>query len=350
MLYLPDLADEPQKGVPGVTSTVSRTEIPALDAIRAYTQAENASAFLTLNSGTATFTSPGVQGAVAYRRAGNYLVQFGGVFAPPEDYDRLLTAFLDHARSLDCKVVSVQLQRHDAEIYAKHGFTVNQIGASWAVSLPDFTLRGSRFMQLRNKISRAFRNGLAVEEVTAEHYQGSITEIDRAWLGSKGEGAHQLEFLVGEIGGDGQPHRRLFVGSIEDKPVGYISYSPVYGTRHGWMHDLSRRIPETSPGLMEAINSVAIDTFRAEGVPWLHFGFTPFTGLDSTQEIPGHNLGYQWLMHALFAQGGDLYPAQSQLAYKQKWAPSLVIPEYIGFPDRASLHAFAHVFRACGAF
>ncbi|MGQ0838285.1 phosphatidylglycerol lysyltransferase domain-containing protein [Actinokineospora sp.] len=333
-----------------MTTTVSRTEIPALDAIREFTQAENASAFLALNARTETFTSPVAQGAIAYRRAGGYLVQLGGAFAPAGDYERLLDAFLDHAKEQGLRVVAGQLQRHDAEVYARHGFVVNQIGASWAVSLPEFSLRGTRFMQLRNKISRAFRNGLVVREVAAADYADAIADIDRQWLGSKGEDAHKLEFLVGEIGGEGQPYRRLFLGTIEGAPVGYISYSPVYGTRHGWMHDLSRRIPHESPGLMEAINSTAIEVFRGEGVPWLHFGFTPFTGLDSAQEIPGHSLGFQWLMHALFAQGADLYPAQSQLAYKQKWAPNLVIPEYIAFQDRASLAGFAHIFRACGAF
>jgi lysylphosphatidylglycerol synthetase-like protein (DUF2156 family) len=321
-----------------------------LDAISSYTQAENASAFLTLNQGTDAFTSPDVPGVIAYRKAGNYLVQLGGAFAPPESYEQLLEAYLAYAREHGYSLVGVQLQRADAEIYARHGFTINQIGASWAVSLPEFSLRGSKFMQLRNKISRAFRNGLEVREVSAEDWTEAIAIIDKAWLNSKGEDAHELEFLVGQVGGEVQSHRRLFLGQIEDEPVGYISYSPVYGQRAGWMHDLSRRIPDGSPGLMEAINSTAIEVFRGEGVGWLHFGFTPFTGLDAAGELPGHSLGFQWLMHALFAQGADLYPAQTQLAYKQKWAPTLSIPEYIAFQGRASLAAFAHVFRACGAF
>lgn len=325
------------------------TENPVLAAIRKHTESENPSSFLTLNSGNSTFTVPGADGVIVYRRTGRHVVQFGGPFAAPGDYDLLADSFLEHVRGQDLRLVGVQLQRHDAERYRRRGFTVNQVGASWAVQLADFTLRGTRFMQLRNKISRAHRNGLEIREVPAKDWADGIRLIDSAWLSSKG-GASQLEFLVGQVGGEVQPLRRLFVGTINGAPVAYISYSPVYGSRAGWMHDLSRRIPEGSPGLMEAINAHAIEVFRNEGVAWLHFGFTPFTGLDAGHEIEGHSPAFQWLMHALWAEGAALYPAQTQLAYKQKWAPDLVIPEYVAFDGQASLASFAHIFRACGAF
>ncbi|MFE2099615.1 MULTISPECIES: DUF2156 domain-containing protein [unclassified Streptomyces] len=332
------------------TTTETSTDTQILAAIRAHTASENPSSFLTLNSGNSVFTVPDADGVVVYRRTGRHAVQFGGPFAAEQDYGTLLEAFRKHVRDEGLSLVGVQLQRADAERYAGLGFTVNQVGASWAVSLPEFTLRGTKFMQLRNKISRAHRNGLQIQEVDAAGVQDAITAIDQAWLGSKG-GAQQLEFLVGQIGGPAQAHRRLFTGTIDGAPVAYISYSPVYGSRAGWMHDLSRRVPEGSPGLMEAINAHAIEVFRAEGVEWLHFGFTPFTGLDASHELDGHSPAFQWLMHALWAEGAALYPAQTQLSYKQKWAPDVLIPEYVAFDGpQASLPGFAHIFRACNAF
>ncbi|MET8615138.1 MULTISPECIES: DUF2156 domain-containing protein [Streptomyces] len=332
------------------TTTETGTDSRILDAIRTHTTSENPSSFLALNSGNSVFTVPGADGVVVYRRTGRWAVQFGGPFAAEQDYDTLLDAFRSYVRDEGLSLVGVQLQRTDAERYAERGCVVNQVGASWAVSLAEFTLRGTRFMQLRNKISRALRNGLQIQEVDAADVADAIAVIDKAWLGSKG-GAQQLEFLVGQIGGPAQAHRRLFAGTIDGEPVAYISYSPVYGSRAGWMHDLSRRIPSGSPGLMEAINAHAIEVFRAEGVEWLHFGFTPFTGLDAAHELDGHSPAFQWLMHALWAEGAALYPAQTQLSYKQKWAPDLLIPEYVAFDGpQASLPGFAHIFRACKAF
>jgi lysylphosphatidylglycerol synthetase-like protein (DUF2156 family) len=321
-----------------------------LEAIRNYADADNPCAFLALNSGNSYFTLDDRPGVIVYRQAGRYLVQLGGPFAPAGSYGDLLRAFLKFAGDQGRSVVSIQLQRRDAETYAQQGFTVNQVGASYAVDLSTFSLRGTRFMQLRNKISRAFRAGLRVVEADAEEWSGPMQGLDRIWLHGKGEHARQLEYLVGEYGGEMQQHRRLFVGLIDDQLVGYISYSPVFGSRAGWMHDLSRRLPDGLPGVMEAINKTAIEKFQAEGIGYLHFGFTPFTTLDDAFEVPGYSLGFNQFMRLLWQFGEAVYPARTQLAYKEKWGQSVVLPEYVAFQGRASVAAFAHVFRASNAF
>ncbi len=320
-----------------------------LDSIREYTHAENPSAFLSVSSGNSYFTEPGLPGVIVYRETGVFLVQFGGPFTAADSSAALLEAFRAFATGQNRRVVAIQLQRSDAELYAKQGFTVNQVGASYAIELDQFTLSGTRFMQLRNKIVRAHKAGLVVVEVDLADWSDTMRDLDAVWLQGKGEHAKQLEFLVGEYGGDMQAHRRLFVGTIDGELAGYISYSPVYGARAGWMHDLSRRIPGKLPGIMEAINKTAIDIFMAEGVAWLHFGFTPFTGLDLAQEVPSYSPGFNHLMQLLWEYGEAVYPAKTQLAYKQKWTQHLVLPEYVAFDGGADIAGFVHVFRASGA-
>jgi lysylphosphatidylglycerol synthetase-like protein (DUF2156 family) len=331
-----------------MTGTMTMAEL-ALHAIQDYSAADNPSSFLAVSDGNSYFTLPGRPGVIVYRPAGRYLVQFGGPFAPDESYVDLLTAFIEFAAGQGREVVAVQLQERDARVYATHGFTVNQIGASYVVDLDTFTLAGTRFMQLRNKISRALRNGLTIIEADYGEWQNAIREVDRLWLPLKGEGAHQLEYLVGQCGGDMQRHRRLFIGLIDGQLAGYLLYSPVYGTRPGWMHDLSRRRPDLSPGLMEAINKKAIDTFQAEKVKWLHFGFTPFTNMTKEREVEGASPAFAWFMRFLWEHGSGVYPAATQLAYKDKWNYSVVTTEYAGFYGKASINAFVHIFRAAGA-
>ncbi|MPZ82116.1 MAG: DUF2156 domain-containing protein [Actinophytocola sp.] len=309
--------------------------------------ADNPSAFLALSSGNAFFTAPGLDGVVAYRRSGRYLVVFGAPFGP--DPAALLRAFTAHARSLRCRVVAIQAQESDVDTYVDEGYTVNQVGASYAVSLDAFTLRGSRFVRLRNKISRATRGGLVVAEVGQPSWHSRMVALDEEWLRGKGKHAKPLEFLVGEYGGPMQECRRLFAGTIDGELAGYISYSPAYGTRPGWLHDLSRRRPTVPPGVMEAINAAAISCFRSEGTPWLHFGFTPFTGLTGAHEHPSHSPWFRWLVGQLGRRGAAVYPAATQLAYKRKWAPHAVLPEYVAFSNGASLNGFLQIFRAANA-
>lgn len=321
----------------------------ALDAIARYSDTGNPSAFLAVNAGNEYFHRAGRPGVIVYRTTGRYLVQFGGPFAPRHERRALQAAFVEHAAAQERTVVAVQLQGADADPFVDLGFSVNQMGASYAVDLERFTLYGTRFMQLRNKIAKALRSGLIISEVDYEHWADAVRELDAAWLTTKGDGVKPLEYLVGETGGRFQSLRRLFVAERDGRLIGYISYSPVYGPQAGWMHDLSRRQPDAGPGVMEAVNKFAIDRFRTEGVRWLHFGFTPFTSLHAPA-FPGHSKGFGWFMRYLWERGEHIYPARTQLAYKEKWAPDLILPEYIAFQGgRASLPGLVHVFRACNA-
>jgi lysylphosphatidylglycerol synthetase-like protein (DUF2156 family) len=330
-----------------MTEALTRSEI-ALDAIQRYPDADNPSSFLALNEGNSYLHLPDAPGVIVYRSTGRYLVQFGGPFAPAEARPRLLRAFIDMAAAQDREIVAIQLQRPDTTEYLAEGFTVNQVGASYALRLDTFSLQGTAFMQLRNKIARAMRSGLTISEQPLEPWHAAMTELDAGWLGAKGS-AKQLEFLVGQYGGQYQHLRRLFVGVHDRRLIGYISYSPVYGSRPGWMHDLSRRQPDSPPGVMEAINKAAIEQFRAEGAEWLHFGFTPYSALSAAAELPGYSRAFRWLMGEIWANGAHIYPSQTQYAYKQKWKQDVILPEYIAFLRGASVPALVHVFRACNA-
>ncbi|MFD7335660.1 bifunctional lysylphosphatidylglycerol flippase/synthetase MprF [Streptomyces violascens] len=307
--------------------------------------ADNPSAFLAMNTGNEYFTVPGSAGVIACRRAGKYLMQFGGVFAPEHAREELLRGFLDFARARRSTVAAVQLQSEDVALYVRCGFTVNQVGASYSLHLPEFGLKGSRFVKLRNKVSRARRSGLEVAEVPYEHIAEDVRSIDRQWLRGKGRHVKEIEFLVGQLGGPGQVHRRLFAGRIDGELVAYISYAPAFGKRAGLLHDLSRRLPGTAPGVLEAINLTAVEAFRAEGAEWLHLGFTPFTGLAPEREAPSASRPTAWFLRQLAAHGEKVYPAASQLAYKEKWAPHLVLPEYLAFQGRARAGAVWQLLR-----
>ncbi|MGV9674160.1 bifunctional lysylphosphatidylglycerol flippase/synthetase MprF [Nocardia sp. NPDC003482] len=314
----------------------------AVEVLRAH--GDNPSAFLALNRDKERFTVPGIDGFVAYRRVGRYRVQFGGPFAAPPDRERLLAAFLADTRAARRRAMAVQVGADDAELYAAQGFSVNQLGASYALELRDWSLSGKRFVRLRNKISRARRAGLRVEEVDATTYAAALAAIDERWLA--GKGAKPLTFTVGEIGGPAQAWRRLFLGLIDDEPIGYISYAPAYGSRPGWLHDLSRRVPQAPPGVMEAINLTAVERFRESGSPWLHFGFTPFTGLAEEFRTTSASGPATALLRAVQDRGGLLYPAHSQLDYKLKWFPSVTIPEYVAFRGRIAPGAVLGFLRA----
>lgn len=308
--------------------------------------ADNPSAFLALNQGNEFFSCPDIDGFVCYRRHGRRWLQFGGPFTAEENRKELQSRFLERAHDNRLRVIGVQLQRNDAELLADFGCVVNQVGASYAVDLTDFSLQGKYFLKLRNKISRATRAGLEIFEVDAGEYTDSIADIDARWLRGKGRFEKELAFLIGEVGGPWQPHRKLFIGKIAGTPVGYVSYAPVYGSRAGWLHDLSRRVPDSPPGVVEAINIHAITQFRESGTAWLHFGFTPFTSMDDSHQLPAASRVGARLVRLIADHGEFLYPARTQLEYKYKWRPTAVMPEYFAFDGGISPRSLWSVLRA----
>jgi lysylphosphatidylglycerol synthetase-like protein (DUF2156 family) len=313
--------------------------------------AENPSAFLALNSEMCHFTVAGVDGVIAYQLAGRRtIVQLGGVFADPAAQAALLAAFLDFARLQRRKVVAVQLMRGDADLYAAHGFTVNQFGADYAREASGFSLTGKKHMRLRNKVSRARRAGVSVVEAGIDRVGPRLDEVDRVWLRSKGRHVKELKLMVGERGGPAQPLRRLFVAMNEaGTTLAYVSFSPVYGTQSGWLHDLSRRRPDAPPGVLELIVVTAVKVFQAEGMSYLHFGFTPFTNLSPEHEVAGASRVTARILQLLAKHGSAVYPAADQLAYKEKWGLDLVQPEYIAFQGGISLRSLANLLRVTNA-
>ncbi|MCX4595924.1 DUF2156 domain-containing protein [Streptomyces sp. NBC_01549] len=303
----------------------------------------HSSAFLAMNSGNHRFRRDGVDGFVPYREAGRrHLFQLGGPVCAVRDQPSLLTALLARAGSERRRVAAVQLSRQQAELHAGHGFVVNQFGASFSIALDGYSLGGQRMVKVRNMVNRARRERVSVAEVPAGERDGedvtaALDAVDAAWLRAKGRHVKELEFLIGERGGPGAPHRRLFTAVHEGRTVGYVSYSPVFGQHAGWLYDLTRRLPDAPPGTVELLFATALRQFQDEGCGWLHLGFTPFVQLGSDTAAPGPTSTFlHRCVEVLAAKGRAIYPAAAQESFKLKWRPQLIEPEYLAFQGRVS--------------
>ena len=225
----------------------------------------------------------------------------------------------------------VQLREAQVPLFRDRGFTLNQLGSSFSLTLGGFSMRGTRKLQLRNKISRARRAGLRVAELGVDWPRDeavfeALRQVSQAWLGAKKR--KELDFMIGEIGTPQDTLRRIFVALDDrDRVQAFITYVPAWGARPGYLHDLSRRLPTAPPGALDLCNSQAMEKMTLEGVPYLHFGFTPF--IVDEEEPPGANRLGAWLVRMLFRHGSALYPAATQMQYKLKWTPDIVEREYL---------------------
>ncbi|NKY84042.1 bifunctional lysylphosphatidylglycerol flippase/synthetase MprF [Nocardia veterana] len=291
--------------------------------------ADHPSGFIACNDGTDHYSTPDVPGVVAYRRRGRSVLIFGGPFAPRHARADLLAAFARDVVGRRHTVV-VQVRPEDVEFFVRQGFSVNQFGCSYSIELAAFTSRGKPLAKVRQNISRAKREGTTVTEIAPGEREDELDAIDAEWLRAKGRHVKKLDFMVGQRGGRGARSRRLFIAERDGRITGYVSYSPAFGTRPGWLYDLTRRTPDASVGTIELVNFQALQQFTAEGARWLHLGLTPFAGLGA-DDHPGANGLVRWMVRTLSERGSFVYPAKTQQAFKLKWAPHIVEPEYLAF-------------------
>ena len=292
---------------------------------------DHPSGFLALSPRNRRFVVSGVPGFIAYRGSGMHLIALGGVHAPRESRAELLDGFLALARRRFRRVLAVQVRADQVNLFREHGFIVNQLGSTYGVRLPGFTCAGTRRMKVRQKVKQARTAGLRVLEVGVEMPADEETferlgVVSTKWLRAKRK--KELDFMVGELGQAGDPRRRIFaVVDSTEVMQGFITYVPSWGERPGYLHDLTRRLPDCPVGTMELCNAVAIERLASGGAEYLHFGFTPFAV--GAEEGTGSSRILAWFVRQLWQRGSLIYPAQSQVAYKHKWAPEYIEPEFV---------------------
>lgn len=82
----------------------------------------------------------------------------------------------------------------------------------------------------------------------------------------------------------------------------------------------------------------------------LNFGFTPLTSLAREHELPrASHPGTAWVFRKLAQHGSAIYPAADQLQYKLKWAPDVLLPEYVAFERGATAGSLWQFLRMTGA-
>jgi len=171
----------------------------------------NSNSYVLLEGPKSYFTSPGVDGFIAYQVSGGIALIAGDPVCAPEEADRLIN---DFTRAMMRPVGAYQVSPAMLAAFRREGFADVQIGKEAVFDLSRFTLAGGKMELVRAATNKARREGVVVTEhhpfgPDAETINDELRQISDTWL--KCRGNHEMGFVLGSLGLEQPSAKRYFI-------------------------------------------------------------------------------------------------------------------------------------------
>ena len=292
----------------------------------------SSSSYVLLEGPKSYFTSPGVDGFLAYQVSGGVALVAGDPVCAPHHARQLIHAF---TTAMMKPVGAYQVSPLMLDAFRKEGFADVQIGKEAIFDLNHFTLAGGKMELVRAATNKARREGLVVSEHDpfangAELINDELREISAAWL--KCKGSQELGFVLGSLGLDHPSAKRYFIARAETGRIeGFVVCEPIYG-RSGYYLDVTRRRLDAVRGTMELLTAEILRLLREEGCEMASMGLAPLALLDDPDLLDHPVLAR--LMRFVYERVNINYDFKLLYRYKAKYHPHTWEPRYFCFNQR----------------
>jgi phosphatidylglycerol lysyltransferase len=294
----------------------------------------NSNSYVLLEGPKSYFTSPGVDGFVAYQISAGIALIAGDPVCAPGDARRLIH---DFSSAVMKPVGAYQVSPAMLEAFRQEGFADVQIGKEAVFALDQFTLCGGKMELVRAATNKAKRAGVVVSEHhpfahDAAPINAQLREISQEWLKEKGN--RELGFVLGALGLERPSAKRYFIARSENgagRIEGFIVCEPIYG-RSGYYLDVTRRRPDAIRGTMELLTAEILRRLREEGYEMASMGVAPLALLDDP-DLADHPLLTR-AMRFVYQRVNSNYDFKRLYRYKAKYHPHAWEPRYFCFNQR----------------
>src|SRR6185503_565183 len=294
----------------------------------------SSSSYVLLEGPKSYFTSPGVDGFLAYQVSGGVALIAGDPVCAPNQARQLIHAF---TIAIMKPVGAYQVSPLMLDAFREEGFADVQIGKEAIFDLNRFTLAGGKMELVRAATNKARREGIIITEHhpfanDAEVINDELREISAAWL--KCKGSQELGFVLGSLGLDHPSAKRYFIARADKgtgRIEGFIVCEPIYG-RDGYYLDVTRRRHDAVRGTMEILTAEILRLLREEGCEMASMGLAPLALLDDPDLLDHPVLAR--LMRFVYERVNINYDFKLLYRYKAKYHPHTWEPRYFCFNQR----------------
>lgn len=301
---------------PGVTTFPSDEDLTrAAEIIRKQPAADAA---LALMGDKSLLFSPSGNAFIMYAKQGRSWVALSDPVGAQQEWPELIWRFIEMADTHGGRAAFYKTRPQTLSLYLDAGLRAYKLGEEAYVSLPEFSLKGSRRANLRHGVTRGEREGLSFEIVPAADVHTVLNElraISDEWL--RNQNAREKGFSL---------------GAFEDR---YVSSQPVAVVRREGIIlafatlmcpevlrieasvDLMRYRADVPPGTMDFLFGKVILHFQAEGYQRFGLGMAPMSGMVEHQLAPRwHRFG-----RMMFRHGARFYNFRGLRNFKDKFEP-----------------------------
>ncbi|GAB3629079.1 transmembrane protein [Pandoraea terrae] len=277
-----------------------------------------ADACLALMGDKALLFSPSGNAFIMYAKRGRSWVSLSDPVGAQKEWPELIWRFIELADAHGGRAAFYKARPNALPLYIDAGLRAYKLGEEAYVTLPDFSLQGSRRANLRHGVSRAEREGLQFEIVEPDEMAPFLPELRRiseAWLAK--HHAREKGFSLGAFDEAYVQRQPVALVRRASRIVAFATLMCPEVQRIEASIDLMRQTPDAPPGTMDFMFAQLMLHFKALGYQRFGLGMAPMSGMVTHQLAPR----WQRFGRMMFAYGGRFYNFRGLRSFKDKFDP-----------------------------
>ncbi len=293
--------------------------------------------FSTLQSGMHYYDVPGM-GFIAYMQKWGLRAVLSDPVCDPKDRETLLREFLKSYKN----IAFAQISQDIADLlHEKFGYYATQFGVEINVDLQKWDLKGKKKQVLRTSVNHAKKEGVVIEEKCTNDGCRQLTD---EWLKTRKVKNREIVFLIRPMDMEYQEGTRKFYAYLDGELIGFIFFDPVYSDDkiNGYVPNISRFSNKFKPGIFYPLMIHAMETFKQEGVKYLHLGLCPVVVDD--QDMPCESGILKKIIRLLYEYGNWIFSFKGLYFTKSRF-DGTDIKTFCAHKEKLPVRSFLTLFR-----
>jgi lysylphosphatidylglycerol synthetase-like protein (DUF2156 family) len=290
------------------------------------------------------------RGFLAYRTVGRTALVLADPIAPNEIRADLIGRFVREKGDVGFWCAS----RPTAEIVARMGFFVNEMGPENRIDLDGYDFSGRSKRALRLSINRAAKLGHVTRECSFKDLDAvQVQAVSDAWRQQRTVRTREVSFLNRPmVFEDELDVRKFFTFDADGRIIAFSSFDPVYegGRTVGYCNQIKRHLPGADSLVANAMTCHVIMKFQEEGLKYLLLGISPFADIKGIHDDTFRRSWWVWRCFRTAYRNPMLnrlvYPLRSLHEHKRQYC-GITEQTYYATNRRPSLIRVLKMARAC---